>query len=91
MTENEDPKYYKRKDAEKRQSVAWNPPAERAQQVYSHDVTCEYCGRNFIVESMMPIPPQFCLKEDEYGCYHDRKAAYMREYRAKKKEENGDR
>lgn len=83
----EDPKYYRRKDAEKRQSVAWNPPAERQQQVYTHVVTCDHCGRHFTVESLMPIPPQYCLKEDQAGCYAERKRAYFREYRAKKKGE----
>lgn len=81
------PKYYQRKDAEKRQSVAWNPPAERQQQVYTHHVTCEHCGRTFTVESLMPIAPQYCLKDDEAGCHEERRRAYFREYRAKKRAE----
>lgn len=80
-----EPKFYRRKDAEKRENVAWNPPAERAQQVYTHTVVCENCGREFTVESLMPIPPKFCLKGDEDGCYLTRKAAYQRALRAKKR------
>lgn len=86
MNEN-DPKFYERKPAQARKGVAWNPPAERQQQIYTYDVTCEHCGRFFRHESMMPIAPKYCLQGDEKGCYLDRKAAYKRAYRAKQKDE----
>ena len=87
MQDTDKPKFYKRKEADKRQNVAWNPPAERAQKVYTHVVTCANCGREFTIESLMPIPPEYCLKGDESGCYSARRAAYMRQYRSKKKGE----
>jgi len=87
MNDN-DPKFYQRKDAEKRQSVSWNPPAERQQQVYAHEVTCKNCGRHFTFESMMHIPPLYCLKDDTAGCHEERRRTYFREYRAKKRAED---
>ena len=85
MTDDSTPKYYQRKTAGRREVVAWNPPATRAQQVYTHDVTCAHCGRHFIVASLMPIAPTYCSKEDNATCYKTRRNTYMKAYREGKK------
>lgn len=70
-----------------RRAVVWNTPESRLMPVYAHDVTCAFCGRHFTAELFSPIAPLYCLKADNPDCYQQRKAAYMRQYRAKKKGE----
>lgn len=82
------PRHYKRKPADKRVDVAWNPPATRAQPVHRWECVCQNCGRHFVIEeSLQPTPPKFCLEGDLEGCHEARRRAYYREYRAKKRAE----
>lgn len=68
-----------------RRDVAWQPPDKRSMPIYTHEVDCAFCGRHFTAELFSPIAPVYCLKADNPDCYQQRKAAYMRDYRAKKR------
>jgi hypothetical protein len=65
--------------------VQWQTPQTRNMPIWEHAVTCAFCGREFVVELTTPIPPLYCLKADNPDCHQQRKAAYMKEYRAKKR------
>ena len=73
------------KRTDKSVDVEWNTPATRAQPVFRHEVVCQHCGRHFIIEeSLQPVSPRYCLESDAAGCFKERRAAYMRDYRAKR-------
>ena len=66
-------------------AVEWQTPQTRNMPMWEHAVKCAFCGREFVVELTTPIAPLYCLKIDNPDCYQQRKAAYMRDYRAKKR------
>jgi uncharacterized CHY-type Zn-finger protein len=78
-----DVKVSKSKRTDKHVDVTWQTPSTRAQPVFRHEVTCAHCGREFVIEeSLQPVSPKFCLEADNPQCFRDRRAAYMKAYRA---------
>lgn len=74
------------KRTDKHVDVQWNPPSTRAQPVFRHEGVCQHCGRAFVIEeSLQPVAPIYCLEADNPECFKERRAAYMREYRAKQR------
>jgi hypothetical protein len=83
---DETPRVSKRLPTDKRVNVEWQTPESRAQPVYRHECVCQHCGRQFVIEeSLQPVSPIYCLEADNPECFRQRRAAYMRDYRAKRK------
>lgn len=78
-------KYERKTESDERRDISWNQPPARSMPVFHHECVCEFCGRVFVLDSLSPLKPRFCLSNDPASCIKRRRAAYMKEYRSAKK------